>query len=422
MSLLKKYLPKSFFLRSLIILVAPVILIHAISGYVFFHRHWDSVQELLAQNMSSEIASLIPLIKTDQLNKAQQTGQDLYEITVQKVESAQPSNAQYPYFQQQLDRYFKGSYTLFRTHKWITVYIPIRDSLYSFQFLTKRLAPRTTFLFIVWAVGSSILFLVLAAMVMRNQIRPLHRLVVWTKELEADTPKSLPKIEGAREIRIIAAALHKTVKKIRMSFEERQRMLLGISHDLRTPLARMKLQLSLLPPHEDLKELHQDVEQMASMVNVYLTFAKQDQEPRSEINLRDLIEPIARKEATVKLRVQPHMTITGQPLQLKRCLQNLIDNALYHGKGKVLVTGHKASHGEVVLTVEDDGPGVPDSLREKIFTPFFRADASRHLEGERVGLGLSIVKSIVLNHGGHIQVKKSDSLGGACFQINFPKK
>jgi two-component system osmolarity sensor histidine kinase EnvZ len=421
MSRLKKYLPKTFFLRSLIILVSPVILIHAISGYIFFHRHWDSVQQLLAYNISGEIASLVPLIEENHLEKAQETGQKLYDITVTRESSSPPSNADYPYFQEYLDTHFQKSYTLFRTHKWVTVYIKIKDSLYSFQFLTKRLAPRTTFLFIVWAIGSSILFLMIAAVVMRNQIRPLYRLVAWTKELEAETPKNFPKIEGAKEIRIIAAALHKSVKKIRSSFEERKRMLLGISHDLRTPLARMKLQLSLLPVHEDLKGLYQDVDQMTAMINAYLTFAKQDQEPRSEINLRSLIEQTIPKSSGVEIKMPSHLVMMGQPLQLKRCFQNLIDNALYHGDGQVRMTAHRTASSDIMISIEDNGPGIPESLKEEIFMPFFRADTSRHLEGERVGLGLSIVKSIVLNHGGEIQVKKS-SLGGACFQIKFPEK
>lgn len=419
--MIKRYLPKTFFLRSILILVAPVICIHIISGYIFFHRHLGNISSLLSENIAGEISSILYFSQHHDFKIAQKIAKNFYDINLILTLDFPNNSSKYLIFDDSLSKHISYPYRLKKTHDLLTLWIKTPLHVYQFQLPTKRLVPRTHLLFILWALGSSIVFLIIAAIVMRNQMKPLYRLIKWTKELQKENPKPLLKIEGAREIRKIATAIQGAVNRIRRNFQERNRMLLGISHDLRTPLTRIKLNLQLMPQTQDIKDIQQDLNQMISMVNTYLLFVKQTKEKYQIISLAEVFQKIAStaiSSVSVTLSIQDGIFLTVKPIQFGRCVQNLFDNALQYANETILISVYQQKD-NVIIVIEDDGPGVPEHLRQDIFNPFFRGDEGRHLAGESVGLGLSIVKSIILDHGGDIRCERS-SLGGAAFYLEFP--
>jgi two-component system, OmpR family, osmolarity sensor histidine kinase EnvZ len=420
---LKKYLPKTLFLRSLMILVTPVVLIHLISGYVFFDKHWDKMNQLLAENVASQVASIVYFIKKQGFPEARSIALSYYNLEIKKSLDLPDYSQKISPFDQALSSKLAYPYRIQKTHQWISLWIKLEDgSICGIRLPSTRLMPRTPRLFVFWALGSSIVFLFIAAIVMRNQIRPLQRLVQWSKELEKENPSPLSKIEGAREIRKIALALQSIVARIRRTFNERNQMLAGISHDLKTPLARMKLSLQLMPPVQDVEDLKQDVDQMSAMVQSYLTFAQQVHEPFKTILLRPFLATLIEvyEFKGISLDAGKDLICTVQKTAFARCMQNLIDNAVRHAVSRVHISAAREKN-KLILHIEDDGPGIAEALRESIFLPFFRSDPSRHLEGQHVGLGLSIVKNIVLHHAGSVQVTTS-RWGGACFCLDLPQK
>ena len=419
--ILKRYLPKTLFLRSLMILVTPVVLIHLISGYVFFDKHWEKMNHLLAENVASQVASALYMIQKQGFVEARTIAQSYYDLEIEKSAIFPAHSKKIKSFDQALLSKLAYPYRVEKTHQWLSLWVE-RDQgeVYMFRLPSTRVMPRTPRLFILWALGSSIVFLFIAAIVMLNQIRPLQRLVQWSKELEKENPQPLSKIEGAREIRKIALALQAIVSRIRRTFNERNQMLAGISHDLKTPLARMKLSLQLMPSSlQDVEELKQDVDQMIAMVKSYLTFAQQVQEPFQSISLFPFLSSLAGGYAfhELTLDVPRELRCKVQPTAFSRCIQNLMDNAVRYAVSRVHISAYSEKN-QLVIQIEDDGPGIPQEMRESVFLPFFRADPSRHLEGQHVGLGLSIVKKIVLNHGGSVHISSS-SWGGACFCLSL---
>ncbi len=405
------------------ILVTPVVLIHLISGYVFFDKHWDKMNQLLAENVASQVASVVYFIKKQGFSEARGIALSYYNLEIKKTLDLPVCSQKISPFDHALSSKLAYPYRIQKTHQWISLWITLEDgSICRLRLPSTRLMPRTPRLFVFWALGSSIVFLFIAAIVMRNQIRPLQRLVQWSKELEKENPSPLSKIEGAREIRKIALALQSIVARIRRTFNERNQMLAGISHDLKTPLARMKLCLQLMPQTQDVQGLKQDVDQMSSMIHSYLTFAQQVHEPFQSLRLSPLLLSLTEvyEFKTITLDIGQDLLCTVQPTAFARCMQNLIDNAVRHAMSRVHISADREKN-RLILQIEDDGPGIAEEMRESVFLPFFRSDPSRNLEGQHVGLGLSIVKNIVLHHAGSVKVTAS-RWGGACFYLDLPQK
>ena len=426
----RRYWPKTFFSRSVLILISPVILMHIISGYVFFHKHWEEVGTLLSENIAVQVSSLLNMVEKEGLARAKAMAKTHYAMELIEVDAFPFTFNKLPRFRESLSLRLAHPYRVQKTHNWLMIWVKTPQKIYYFCLPSKRLAPRSMHLFLWWAMGSSLVFLLIAIVIMGNQIRPLRKLVRWSQAIAQNHEQpslSLPTIGGAREIRNIALALQAMVIRLRRNFTERNQMLAGISHDLRTPLARMKVHLQLLPENQDVRELRQDVEQMIAMTQSYLTFIQQGQEAYHGILLypllQSLYEGIASEQfplPTLILEVPKDLWIRVQPTAFTRCMQNLLDNSVRYAVSRIRMMAFLCPP-HVRITLEDDGPGIPENLRESVFFPFFRGDESRHLEPkeERVGLGLSIVKNIVLLHGGSITLDDS-SLGGARFTLEIP--
>ncbi|MGL4825615.1 MAG: ATP-binding protein, partial [Alphaproteobacteria bacterium] len=280
---------------------------------------------------------------------------------------------------------------------------------------TKRLFSRTTPLFLMWSLGSSVFFAILALLFMKNQIRPLKRLAWFADQLGRGKVQEKFKSQGAREIRKLAWTFHMMSLRLQKQVQERAQMLAGISHDLRTPLTRMKLQLALMKSSPDWVDFQKEVNHMIHLVESYLHFSKgYEKEAATPILLEpffsNIVDLLPQHDKELILHLPKHVEIMGQPRALARCFTNLLENALRHAKSKVSLTV-KQEREAVWFWVDDDGPGIPEKYYKEVFKPFFRVDASRNDQTGGMGLGLSIVENLVKDHKGSIRLMVSPLKG-----------
>jgi two-component system osmolarity sensor histidine kinase EnvZ len=286
-----------------------------------------------------------------------------------------------------------------------------------------RLTFGSSFAYVVAQLGLALVLFGLAIWFMRRELVPIEHLGVAADALGKG--RDVPDFAfsgGTREVRNAATAFHTMRIRLRRSIQQRTEMLAGVSHDLRTPLTRMKLSLALLPDSPETKELGDDVADMERMIEGYLAFARGegDEEPMptdlSEI-LQDVAAGARRDSANVEIEWKGDMNVELRPLAIKRCLTNLISNALRHGSRVEL----RASRGRtsVEITVDDDGPGIAPDKYEDVFRPFFRLDASRNVDTGGVGLGLTIARDVARSHGGDVDLAPSP-LGGLRVIVRIP--
>ncbi len=306
--------------------------------------------------------------------------------------------------------------------KWADISIQMPWGVFHVYVLERRLFSTSAYIFLLWMIGSSLVLFTIAVIFMRNQIRPIHRLAIAAERLGMgrDIPSFKP--EGAREVRSAARAFISMHERIRRQIEQRTTMLAGISHDLRTPLTRLKLGLSMLPEATDAEALKEDVNDMERMINSYLEFVRgEGREPVDRIDLKELIARqvnIAQRHGkTVEVDMTGDLYISLRPVAFSRVLQNLISNAEKYAD-KIWVEAFREND-EIVISIEDNGAGVPENLREDVFKPFFRADTSRNAATGGVGLGLPISRDIVHSHGGQLWLEESRH-GGVKAIINLP--
>jgi two-component system osmolarity sensor histidine kinase EnvZ len=286
----------------------------------------------------------------------------------------------------------------------------------------RRVYTPTTQVFILWMTGSSILLTTVALFFMRNQIRPIRRLADAAEAIGKGRDVPWFKLEGASEVRQAAAALMVMRDRLKRQIGQRTAMLAGVSHDLRTPLTRMRLQLELMGEDSDTIELARDVTEMEEMLNAYLAFARgEEAEPAAALDLAELLEEIA----TAARRQNPNLTLdVPQPIEIilrrnaiKRCITNLVGNALRYGRSAA-ITASVQDHA-VTITIDDDGPGIDADRREDMFRPFTRMEESRNSATGGVGLGLTIARDIARFHGGDIILEDSP-MGGLRAQLWLP--
>jgi two-component system osmolarity sensor histidine kinase EnvZ len=286
----------------------------------------------------------------------------------------------------------------------------------------ERLISSTTKIFVFWMVGTSLVLFAVAALFMRNQISPLRRLAAAADSFGKGRDTPLFKPSGATEVRQAAAAFMIMRERIRRQIQQRTEMLAGVSHDLRTPLTRMKLQLAMLGNDPEIRELQSDVTTMEGMIEGYLNFARgEGSEERIPTDIATLLEEIvyeaARNDIGVDLSVETGVELALARNAFKRCITNLIENAARYG-GEIGITATR--NGSVLeITVDDDGPGIPEALREEAFRPFYRIDESRNPDTGGTGLGLTIARDIVLSHGGTLTLDESPA-GGLRARIRVP--
>ncbi len=427
---LKAYLPKSLFGRSLLILLAPLFLVETISAYVFFDNHWDNVTKTLANTIAGDVATIVALYNTlpeEESFYKFLAGTHLKLrtdfIPEETIPTSLPENSRDSFLDIALKKQVLTPYTFEITPKEIIIKAAVDGGILEFTTPRKRLYSKSFSLFIMWVAGTSAFFLLVASLFMHNQVKPLRRLAIAADRFGKG--RSFPdfKPEGATEIRKVTKAFLGMRDRLHRQLTQRMDMLAGVSHDLRTPLTRMRLQLAMMPPSIEAEGLQKDVEEMSNMLEGYLMFARGEglEESRdtdmSEL-LIDAIESRAQPEKTVHYTQLSLPVFCVKPQALKRCLMNLINNAARYGNEVWINTF--TDNDFFTISVEDDGPGIPEEKTEEVFKPFFRLDPSRNMATGGVGLGLTIARDIAQSHGGEIKLAPSKEHGGLRASLVLP--
>jgi two-component system, OmpR family, osmolarity sensor histidine kinase EnvZ len=430
---LKKWLPQSFLGRSFLIILAPVVMIQLLSGYVFFDRHWDYITRILAQDIAGEVSVLATLLDKPMAPQAfealQAMASQKLDFTLSPVakpwESIRESKSAFQSFLKKAlrQKLVNTPFKLYLDEDSICIWIKTQTGPFLAKTYTKRLFSRTTSLFLMWSLGSSLFFVMLALLFMRNQIRPLKHLAWFADQLGRGKMQEKFKSQGAIEIRKLAWTFHMMRLRLQKQVQERAHMLAGISHDLRTPLTRMKLQLALMSPSPEWMDFQKEVDHMIHLVESYLHFSKgHEAETPEPIHLQPffshLFSLLPPHDKQLEAQLPKHLKMMAQPRGLARCFTNLLENALRHAASKVTLTV-KQKREAVWFWIDDDGPGIPEKYHKEVFKPFFRVDASRNDQTGGMGLGLSIVENLVKAHKGSIHLMVSP-LGGLRVLLKIP--
>ena len=431
-NIIKKVLPKRLFYRSLIIVATHMILLQIIITVVFFDSLWIKANKGMTRSLVSEIHTLYDVFIGPDL-KQKQIIIDLYnknfDFVISFKSESFPKTLEerwYSPMDRSLRRELKST---FGTKYWFdtTTYKEVVELRIKYQngflqifFPKHKIAPSSARIFALWITLPGLLLIMIAIIFLKNQTRPIVNLAKAAEKFGKGEFIKEFRPSGAREIRQAAYEFDKMRKRITIQLNQRSEMLSGISHDLRTPLTRLKLQLALLKQQDLAKKMSDDIEEMERMLNEYLEFAKyQKNEETETVSLNNIIEDIAKKYENKKINfsIEENLKINVRPNSIKRCLVNLTDNGLSYGK-KVEIVAKKTAN-NVIIFVDDDGPGIPEKEYQNVIKPFYRIDKSRGQNKSGVGLGLSIANDIIRSHGGNISLNNSP-LQGLRVKVSLP--
>jgi len=432
---LRRMLPRGLLGRSLLIILLPLVLLQAVALQFFYGSHLDIISRRLAGAAAGEIAFVIdqlarqvdPTQRQDILRAARETlGMDLRFGPGEVLPQSSPAGVLGPW-DDDLARALRGKTSLPFTMDWtsdgrnISVQMQLADGVLHATMLRKRFYTAMLPLFVLWLVGTALILFVIAALFMRNQVRALRRLANAAETFGLGRDEGPIHPEGATEVRQAAHAFNRMRERLRRFLEQRTEMLAGVSHDLRTPLTRLRLALAMLPQHEgtrqDIAEMTADVEEMDRMIGGYLAFARgEGSEQVEETDLVALLEDVAagarRAGAQVTAQLPGQLSLKLRPDAMRRAITNLLDNARRHAR-HVVLAARPSDRGYVVVTVDDDGPGIPPDRREAAFRPFESGATGG------TGLGLTIARDIIRAHGGDIHLDDSP-LGGLRARVRLP--
>jgi len=432
-------LPRSLLGRSILIIVMPIVLLQILLAWVFYDSHWDTVTKRLAQSVAGDIAAIINFMPQPiEMEKLQ----GLFEIAeetmglhlVYEAGAILPNDP--PVTRENLvdrrlasaleDRVERPFIIDSRSlEKQVEIHVQLADGILHATIARRRLFSSTTYVFFLWMVGISLALLMAATFFMRDQVRPIKRLAQAADEFGKgiDHGDFIP--WGAREVALAGHAFKQIRKRIRRQISQRTEMLAGVSHDLRTPLTRMNLQLAMLPSNEDIEGLKKDVADMGRMIEGYLAFARGEgtEQPQPSALLPLVEEALAdakREGAEIGLTQYEDATIPVKRDAFRRCLQNIISNAQRYAEHIEVYMEQDSDNRHFLIHIDDDGPGIPEENREDVFRPFFRLDESRNTETGGTGLGLTIARDIMRSHGGDLLLTQSPILGGLRATLSLP--
>lgn len=437
MRFFKNILPSSLFGRSLLILVTPLLLVQIVTTFMFFDRHWDKMMQRLSFGVAGEIAFVAELIEDNNSDDALAALIDQArrntDITLAYIRSGQLNHISTPdntknavgktllrEIERQVGR--PADIRIEADEKWVEVNMQLADGVLSALVPERRLYSSTGYIVLLWMIGTSVIMLAIAILFMRNQIRPIHRLAIAAERIGKGRDVPFFKEEGAREVRQASRAFMEMRARIDRQIAQRTDMLAGVSHDLRTPLTRLKLQVSMMSDSKDKDDMLSDLADMQRMIDAYLDFARgQGRETPLRVELRPMMDRLA--EAASRDGKPIHVTggddvgLMVRPVAIERCFANLIGNAVKYSP-EVWITIERGEEA-VSIEIDDNGPGVAMAQRDDVFKPFFRGEQSRNTKTGGVGLGLPIAQDIIHAHGGEIFLSDSPK-GGLRVSVILP--
>ncbi len=429
--ILKQLLPKQLFYRGLLIVALPIIILQITISIVFFDSLWIKTNIGMTRALVGEIKTFIDSYNRDNADKnfVENTFEKYLEIDVVYYQNKEFSDILNEKWYSPIDRALRRELKSKNLDYWFdtskfknTVNLKIKNQNDYFEFFIprERLTSTSVRIFALWITFPAILIVAIAIIFLKNQTRPIKKLAEASKKFGRgeNIEEFVP--SGASEIRQAGYEFEKMRKRILRHLNQRSEMLSGISHDLRTPLTRMKLQLALIKDKNLIDRFSNDIDEMEKMLNEYLQFSSESNKEQSEeFEFNELIQNIIKKFSNnlIKFHKGNEFFFNGRKLSIQRCLNNLIENSTKYAN-KIEVNFQKLKS-NVLIYIEDDGPGIPIQERENVFKPFYKIDQSRSEKSSSVGLGLSISSDIIRSHGGKIELGES-KYGGLKVLISLP--
>ena len=435
--MLKKIFPRTLLFRSLLIVIAPIILIQIVVGGVFFDSIWYKTNRGLVRSAANEINTFLALYpEFKQKNKANELI-NIYKdksgiiISIKKETQQLPSTETVKWYslydkivlEEFTDKIKNPYWHNVRFNSSFVQVLVLLNKNEVIEFLVPKSKIRSTSgrIFALWITVPSLIFLFVSIIFLRNQIRPIVLLSQAAERFGKGQFDSDFKVSGALEIRKASYEFERMKRRILKHISQRTAMLSGISHDLKTPLTRLKLQIELLNKNQKLNSLKEEITEMEKMINEYLDFASnQYSQPVEKFNIVQLIQNLIDKsfKKNIKIKSPKSLIFSGRKNLIRRCIANIINNSQKYAEN-ISITCKKIKK-TILINIDDDGPGIADEHKEKVFRPFYRVDKSRSLKDSNVGLGLSIVEDIVNSHGGTVKLLNNPKGKGLRVSLSFP--
>ena len=430
---LKNILPKSLFYRALLIVAVPVLVLQLVITIVFFDSLWIKTTKGMTRALVNEISTFLEVYNNENYNKEEVANLfSLYQDL--NFEFVEDKNFNYDFnerwfspidrtLRRELKSRFNENNFWFDTTNYkelIDVRIKFENGYFKFLVPKDRVTTESARIFALWITVPALIMILISLIFLKNQTRPITNLARAAEKFGKGEEIEEFKPSGASEIRQAGYEFDKMRKRIIRHLNQRSEMLSGISHDLRTPLTRMKLQIAFIKDKELSEKLGEDINEMEKMLNEYLQFTKSSfQEKDETFNLTELIDNIIKKynNQNISMKLMPRTYYNGRKNLIKRCVNNLIDNAIKYGT-KVNIELNK-NNDNLFIKVEDDGPGIPEKEFDNVFKPFYKINKGRADSKSSVGLGLSIASDIIRSHGGNIRLEKS-AMNGLGVKIFLP--
>ncbi len=432
---LRTIMPKGLFARSLLIIVLPVALMQGAVTWAFFEQHWRSTTARLSENIAGDVAMIVEMHARSSAEEFEPIAGLAFTTLGLSVEfrpgDTLPTTRRTAFFRV-LDRTLRRAlagqlsepfwFDTTRYPNYVDIRVEAGGGVLRFIAARDQVFATTGHIFVIWLSGATLLLLTVAILFIRNQVKPIRHLAEAAEAFGRGQDVERFKPAGAREVRQAATAFIDMRARLKRHMEQRTQLLAGVSHDLRTPLTRLRLQLALMPDSPERDAARSDIAEMEAALEEYLAFARgQAGEEPGPVDLTSLCETLgddaARQGVDLRLDLEEGLTVQAREGALKRALVNLVQNAAAHGQDVALSARRQGPRIEVII--DDDGPGIDPDLREDAFRPFNRLDESRNANRTGVGLGLAIARDTVRAHGGELRLEDSP-LGGLRARISLP--
>ncbi len=429
--MIRKIIPSTLIGRSIIIIFVPIIILVLLTSFVFYQTSWNIISKRLAESVVADINVLVKLIDDDFENYALKIARNDFKMILNIKENERidilKTNISRGILSKRLEQSLKNldrpfSYDLSNLENGVLITIQLNKKLLNINVNKDRLYSESAFVFLLWMIFASLILLFMSYFLMSRQLKPLKRLAIIAETFGRGLDAPDIKSAGAYEIRQTSQAFNQMRTRIKRFLKQRTDMLAGVSHDLRTPLTRMKLQLSLIKDEKAKSELEVDINEMTAMLDSYVSFVKTESpETIENINIneivKDCLKNLNQENHKIIIKDKENIKTSGRPLQLKRAFQNIIDNSKrYSNHIEIIIFLNDQN---CIIEINDNGPGIPKDRYEEVFKPFFTLDPSRNkLKGES-GLGLTIARDIIRSHGGEIKLDESE-LGGLKLSVFLP--